>query len=78
MATISCKHCNGQMDIATKPKHNQGLGFSLIILGVISIFFIFGAPRGILLIGTGIYFCNAKESIWLCGSCKTSVPRVEM
>lgn len=75
--TISCKNCNGQMEITSKPKHNQGLGFFLIILGIISVFFLIG-PFGILLIGIGIYFCNAKESIWLCSSCKTAISRAEI
>lgn len=75
--TISCKNCDGQMEITSKPKHNQGLGFFLIILGVISVLFLI-VPFGILLIGIGIYFCNAKESIWLCNFCKTVVPRAEV
>ncbi len=75
--TISCKNCDGQMEITAKPKHNQGLGFFMIILGVISIFFLI-VPFGILLLGIGIYICNAKESIWLCNSCKTAILRAEV
>ncbi len=76
-STISCKNCNGQMEISSKPKHNQGLGFFLIILGVVSVFFLI-VPFGILLLGIGIYVCNAKESIWLCSSCKTAISRAEV
>ncbi len=77
MTSISCKQCDGQMDIAIRPKHSQGLGFFLIILGAISALLFFGIPFGILLVGIGIYICNAKETIWLCGSRKTAIPRAE-
>jgi hypothetical protein len=77
MAKISCKHCGGEMEVSTKPKHSQGLGFFLIIMGALSIFFIFGLPFGILLIGLGVYFCYANECIWLCRSCKIAIPRVD-
>lgn len=76
MASISCKNCGEQMEVTTRPKHNHGLGFFLMILGTISIFVIL--PFGVLLVGTGLYFCCVKESIWLCGSCKTAIPRVEI
>jgi hypothetical protein len=75
--TISCKNCDGQMEITARPKHNQGLGFFMIILGVISTFFLI-VPFGILLLGIGIYICNSKESIWLCNSCKTAISRAEV
>lgn len=76
--TIGCKNCNGQMEITSKPKHNQGLGFFLITLGVISSLFGLIIPLGILLLGIGIYICNSKESIWLCNSCKTAISRAEV
>lgn len=78
MASISCKNCGDQMEVASRPKHSQGMGFFLLIIGVLSIFFIFGLPVGIIFIGIGLYFCCAKQSIWLCGSCKTAIPRVEV
>ncbi len=78
MASITCKNCGGQMEVTSKSKHSQGLGFFLIILGIISVIFIFGAPLGILLIGVGLYMCYAKDSIWLCETCKTALPRVEL
>jgi len=77
MASISCKNCGGQMEVVSRPKHSQGMGFFLLIIGILSIFFIFGLPVGVILIGIGLYFCCAKQSIWLCDSCKTAIPRVE-
>lgn len=77
MASVSCKNCGAEMEVAVKTKHSQALGFFLLILGVLSTLLMM-LPIGILLIGIGIYTCNAKESIWLCNSCKTAIPRVEV
>ncbi len=77
MASISCKNCDGQMEESVRAKHSQGMGFFFIVLGIICFAVCVGIPIGILLVGTGIYFCCAKENVWLCKSCKIVMSRVE-
>lgn len=76
MTSISCKNCGGQMEVRNKLKHSPALGFFLLILGTVSV--LFGGPFGILLIGVGLYMSYAKNSVWLCETCKTTLPRVEV
>jgi len=75
MESIRCKNCDGEMEVTVKPKHNQGFGFFLILLGLI--FILLGLPFGILCIAIGFYICIAKESMWLCKACRVGIPRVE-
>jgi DNA-directed RNA polymerase subunit RPC12/RpoP len=67
--SVECSQCRNRMRLIKIKKHSGGWPVVILVSGLFSCFFFFGALVGIPLILLGIYMIASEETISHCPNC---------